>query len=54
MTVMDELGGAMLADIIDYVRVASESNATELAAALLEYREEHFPEYGSVESLLLD
>ena len=54
LTVMDDLKDPTLEQIIDYARIASESGATELAAALLEYREEHFPEYGSVESLLLD
>ncbi len=53
MTVMEEVDDCTLAQIIDYIDVASESGATELAAALLEYREERFPEYGSVQSLLL-
>lgn len=53
MTVMEEVDDCTLAQIIDYIGVASESGATELAAALLEYREERFPEYSSVESLLL-
>lgn len=54
MTVMEEVDDCTLAQIIDYIDMASESGATELAAALLEYREERFPEYASVESLLLD
>ncbi len=54
MTVMDELDGVTLAQIIDYVNIASENGATELAAALLEYRDNHFGEYSNIESLLLD
>ena len=54
LTVMDDLNDPTLEQLIDYMRIASENGATELAALLLEYREEHFPEYGSVESLLLD
>ena len=54
MSVMDEVADCTLAQIIDYIGVATEGGATELAAALLAYREERFPEYGSVDSLLLD
>ena len=54
MTVMNELDAASLADIIDYINIASDNDATELVAALLAYREEQFPEYGGIESLLLD
>ena len=53
LTVMDDLNDPTLEQLIDYTRIASENGATELAAALLAYREERFPEYGSVESLLL-
>ena len=54
MTIMDELDKASFADIIEYINIASENDATELAAALLAYREERFGEYEAVESLLLD
>ena len=54
MSVMEELDTCTLAQLIDYTDAASENGATELAAALLAYREERFPEYGSVESLLLN
>lgn len=53
LTVMDDLNGPTLEQLIDYTNIASENGATELAAALLAYREERFPEYDSVESLLL-
>lgn len=39
--------------LIDYIGVAAEGGAMELSAALLEYKNEHFPEYCSVKSLLL-
>lgn len=53
LTVMDDLNDPTLEQLIDYANIASENGATELAAALLAYREERFPEYGSIESLLL-
>lgn len=52
LSVMDELEGVTLAQIIEYIDVASSGNATELAAELLEYRNERFPEYGSIDSLV--
>lgn len=54
LTVMDDLNDPTLEQLIDYANIATENGATELAAALLTYREERYPEYGSVESLLLD
>ena len=53
MTLLESLDGCTLAQLIDYTNLATENGATEIAAALLSYREEHFPEYGSVDSLLL-
>lgn len=53
LTVMDDLNDPTLEQLIDCVNIATENGATELAAALLAYREERFPEYGGVESLLL-
>ena len=53
LSVMDDLNDPTLEQLIDYANIATENGATELAAALLAYREERFPEYDSVESLLL-
>lgn len=45
---------ASLADVLKYIDVAAENSATELAALLMEYRDEHFAEYAGIDSLLLD
>ena len=51
---MNDIGDAAFEHIFDFINVTIEASATEIAAAFLEYRSEHFPENIGAGSLLLD
>ncbi len=48
------LGSQTLAQIIEYLQVAIESDAVNCAALLLEYRKNCFPKYADVNDLSLE
>lgn len=53
MTILNDISDVTLAQLLDYIDIATKNEATELAAGLLEYRDEHFAEYAAIDSLVL-
>ena len=54
VSVIDQMSGFTLAQILDCITQAASNNCPNVTAALLAYKNERFKEYGAVESLLLE
>ena len=52
--VMDLMGEFTLAQIIDFIKIAQEHNAVNVLAALLEYKNNTYPDYDVMDEFVLD
>ena len=53
VTVMEQMGNANIAQLMEYIRVANENNAVNVTAALLEYKNEHFSDFDPMDEFVL-
>lgn len=54
ITVADFLPGSTLAQITEFIKVASENNATNVMAILLDYKQKHFADFDPMEEFTLE
>jgi len=48
------LGGATLAQVMQYIDLSVKNEQTAVTAALLNYKNEHFPDFDPMEEYTLD
>lgn len=53
VTVIQQMDGANIAQIMEYIRIAGENNAVNVTAALLEYKNAHFANFDPMDEFVL-
>ena len=53
VTVVEQMGNANIAQIMEYIRVAGENNAVNVTAALMNYKNEHFADFDPMDEFVL-
>lgn len=53
VTILEQIGNANVAQVMEYIRVAGENNAVSVTAALMEYKNEHFSDFEPMDEYVL-
>ena len=53
VTILEQIGNANVAQVMEYIRVAGENNAVSVTAALMEYKNEHFSDFDPMDEYVL-